>query len=149
MPRPGGGRVNEKSKDFFGSIKRLLKHLNPWKYVVISALVLAMISAILSLIAPNKLSDFTDVITEGLKPNTAKLEEIGNAVSTNFTKENFETKIPNILIDSSIPEEDIRQLQEVLVTINETKDENEIKDTFLSLPDTILLAMMEDIKIDN
>ena len=149
MPRPGGGRVNEKSKDFFGSIKRLLKHLNPWKYVVISALVLAMISAILSLIAPNKLSDFTDVITEGLKPNTAKLEEIGNAISTNFTKENFETKIPNILIDSSIPEEDIRQLQEVLVTINETKDENEIKDTFLSLPDTILLAMMEDIKIDN
>lgn len=31
MPRPGP-RTNEKSKDFFGSMKRLLKNLNPWKY---------------------------------------------------------------------------------------------------------------------
>ena len=67
MPRPGP-RTNEKSKDFFGSMKRLLKNLNPWKYVVIFALILAMVSAILSLIAPNKLSDFTDIITDGLKP---------------------------------------------------------------------------------
>ena len=63
MPRPGGPRVNEKSKDFFGSMKRLLSHLKPWKLIMMFALILAMISAILALIAPNKLSNFTDVIT--------------------------------------------------------------------------------------
>ena len=52
MPRP---KSVEKSKDFFGTLKRLLKNLNSWKYLIITSLILAMISAILSLIAPNKL----------------------------------------------------------------------------------------------
>jgi len=74
MPRPGRN-VPEKSKDFFGSMKRLLSNLKPWRVIMILALVLAMVSAILSLIAPNKLSDFTDTISKGLIPKTEKLEE--------------------------------------------------------------------------
>ena len=66
---PGGGRVPEKSKDFKGSMKRLFINLEKWRYLFVFSLVLAMISAILSLNAPNKLSDFTDVITKGLSPN--------------------------------------------------------------------------------
>ena len=76
MPRPGGPRVEEKSKDFKGSMKRLLKNLSQWKIIMILALTLAMISAILSLIAPNKLSDFADTISTGLVPNTEKIKEI-------------------------------------------------------------------------
>ena len=56
MPRPGG-RNFEKSKDFKGSIKRLLSNLSNFKILLIIALTLAMVSSILSLIAPNKLSD--------------------------------------------------------------------------------------------
>ena len=48
--------VPQKSKDFKGSIKRLFNSLNNWKYFLILSLGLAMISAILYLIAPNKLS---------------------------------------------------------------------------------------------
>ena len=66
---PGGGRVPEKSKDFKGSMKRLFISLEKWRYLFIFSLVLAMLSAILSLSAPNKLSDFTNVITKGLSPN--------------------------------------------------------------------------------
>ena len=69
MARPMGGRVPEKSKDFKGSMKRLFVNLENWRYLFIFALILAMTSAILSLNAPNKLSDFTDVITKGLQPN--------------------------------------------------------------------------------
>ena len=66
MPRPGVGMSLEKSKDFKGSILRLLKNLSPWKNVMILALLLAMISAILSLVAPHKLSEFADLIGVGL-----------------------------------------------------------------------------------
>ena len=68
MPRPGrGGMTVEKSKDFKGSILRLLKNLSPWKVIMIFALLLAMTGAIVSLIAPNKLSEFADLISVALK----------------------------------------------------------------------------------
>ena len=67
MPRPSRG-VPEKSKDFKGAMKKLFKSLNKWKYLVIISLVLALISAILALITPNKLSNLTDTITEGIRP---------------------------------------------------------------------------------
>ncbi len=87
MPRPGGrgpgGPNFEKSKDFKGSMIRLIKNLKPWKYIMGMALALAMISAILALVAPNKLSKFADLIGEGLVPNTEVLQEIGTEMSKN------------------------------------------------------------------
>ena len=71
MPRPQRG-VPEKSKDFKGSIKRLFKSLDNWRYLVIISLILACLSAILALIAPNKLSNLTDTITLGLQPNISE-----------------------------------------------------------------------------
>ena len=81
MPRP---IHTEKSKDFKSSIIRLLKNLNPWKYLMISALLLALISAIFALITPNKLSEFADTIGDGLVPNTQKLTEIISISSQNI-----------------------------------------------------------------
>ena len=77
MPRIGHGSL-EKSKDFKGSMRRLIKSLSNWKVLMYTSLILAMISAILSLISPNKLSVLTDEITLGIKPNISeeKIEEI-------------------------------------------------------------------------
>ena len=85
MPRPGGrGPGNfEKSKDFKGSMIRLIKNLKPWKFIMIMALILAMISAILALIAPNRLSKFADLIGEGLIPNTKMFEVISEEMKKN------------------------------------------------------------------
>ena len=58
MPRPGCDRIPEKAKDFKGSMIRLIKNLNKWKYLMLLALIVAFISAILALIAPKKLSQF-------------------------------------------------------------------------------------------
>ena len=87
MPRPGGrGPGNfEKSKDFKGSMIRLIKNLKPWKFIMIIALALAMISAILALIAPNRLSKFADLIGEGLVPKTEVMQEIGEKIGENFS----------------------------------------------------------------
>lgn len=148
MPRPGP-RTNEKSKDFFGSMKRLLKNLNPWKYVVIFALILAMVSAILSLIAPNKLSDFTDIITDGLKPNTTKLEEITTSIMSNFDTDKLQKKTFSILSDSSISQEDSSNIMNALNQLKNTTTKEEAQKLFLSLPDSTLLLLLDDIKVDN
>lgn len=89
MSRPGGRRGPggpggfEQSKDFKGSMIRLIKNLSPWKYIMILALSLAMTSAILALVAPNRLSKFADLIGEGLVPNTEMMQTIGEEISKN------------------------------------------------------------------
>lgn len=148
MPRPGP-RTNEKSKDFFGSMKRLLKNLNPWKYVVIFALILAMVSAILSLIAPNKLSDFTDIITDGLKPNTTKLEEITTSIMNNFDTDKLQNKTFHILADSYVSQEDSSNIMNLLNELKTVTSQEEAQKLFLSLPDSTLLLLIDDIKVDN
>ena len=67
MPR--GRMSTEKSKDFKGSMLRLFKSLDKWRPLLIISVILALIAATLSTIAPNKLADVTDVISEGIKPN--------------------------------------------------------------------------------
>ena len=69
MPRPGSGGIPEKSKNFTGTLKKLFRSLEKWRVIVIFALVLAVASAILALITPNKLRELTDTITEGIRPN--------------------------------------------------------------------------------
>ena len=61
MPRPG--KNVEKPKDFSASIKRLFENLKPWKVLLTISLLLALFSAVLSLITPNKLSDFAFTVT--------------------------------------------------------------------------------------
>ena len=100
MPRPA--RINEKSKDFKGSMKRLFKSLANWRYILIIALFLAAAGSILSIIAPNRLSKLTDVITEGIKPNTKNLELISKEIGNNFKEEKIKQKIPVIMMDKTI-----------------------------------------------
>lgn len=108
MPRPGGPGVQEKSKDFKNSMVRLLSNLKPWKIIMIVALILAMISAILALVAPDKLSVLTDTITAGISPDVDKIYEIGELIDSNLGEEGkqqfaiCEGMVPEIDKDSTI-----------------------------------------------
>ncbi len=79
MPRHMHNTI-EKSKDFKGSILKIIKSLKPWKTGIIISITLSFISAILGLISPNKLSELTDYITEGITPRVSqeKITEIIN-----------------------------------------------------------------------
>ena len=103
MPRPGG-RNFEKSKDFKGSIKRLLSNLSNFKILLIIALTLAMVCSILFLIAPNKLSDLTDTVTAGITPNIS------------------EKRIKNIMTDPNISMSDKMKFTEVMGSIKKSDD---------------------------
>ena len=90
-PRRFGGRgpggmsaPGEKANDFKAAMKRLFSELNRFKVLIIISLVLAVLSSILSIVAPNKLSDLTDEISEGLTVNTENLETISNTITANL-----------------------------------------------------------------
>ena len=62
---PGRG-VAEKPKNLSNAIKRLLKELKKYKWFIIISIILAIASSLLSIIAPNKLAELTDEITQGI-----------------------------------------------------------------------------------
>ncbi|MFI3208916.1 MAG: ABC transporter ATP-binding protein, partial [Eubacteriales bacterium] len=72
MGPPGGGpggpgmAVGEKAKDFSGSLKKLFAYCGKYRIFMAIAMGLAIIASTCSLIGPGKLSDITDLITEGM-----------------------------------------------------------------------------------
>ena len=163
MPRPMH-TSNEKSKDFVGSIKRLLANLKPWKVLMVLAITLAFLSAILSLTAPNKLSSLTDVITNGIKPNTDVLQEVVTEISNNFNSESMSEKSMLILTSEDISIEDkatyqafLNKMQESTSNSNATEsnvnskntsDNKEMLKTILDLPSSVLNVLVDDIEVN-
>ena len=123
MPRHMRGGI-EKSKDFKGSMIKIINSLKPWYKGIIISLVLAFISAILALIAPNKLSKLADYITEGITPRISqeKITEIMNNPS-------ISNEDKQILINIMSSFENKDNNQELLLKIEElpTSIYNEIK----------------------
>ena len=118
MPRPIRGPI-EKSKDFKGSMKKLIVSLNKWRYMILFCIILAMLSAIISLIAPNKLSDLTDTITAGITPN----------VSSEVIQE--------IMQDESISIEDKLKLSNLIEEAKNETDKNKLINKMDDLPKPI------------
>ena len=150
MPRPGSmNGNNEKSKDFKGSLLKIFKNLNKWRYLLIISVVLAAFSSVLSILAPNKLADLTDVITDGIRPNTAKIEVIGKKIGRNLTKEKMSKKIPTIMMDRSISSKDLNEFNNVIYKMSTVKNKKESYKLFIKIPDSILVKILDDIKVDN
>ncbi len=63
---PPGTRPGEKAKDFKGSIKKLLIYNKPFLPLVSIALVLSLLSSILTIIGPDRLKELTGLIENGL-----------------------------------------------------------------------------------
>ena len=165
MPRPMHAN-NEKSKDFVGSIKRLLANLKPWKILMGLAITLAFLSAILSLTAPNKLSSLTDVITNGIKPNTEVLQEVVKEISKNFNSEAMSEKTRLILTSEDISVDDKTTFQnflnkiqegtngskittgEVTTNDNYSADNKEMMKSILDLPSSVLSILIDDISVN-
>ena len=104
MPRRGP--APEKAKDFKGSMKRLIKNLGKWKFIMIMALVLALVSAILALVAPKKLSSFADTISEGLIPNKEKLTQITEEITSNFSSVETQNKLLTLELNVDLTDEE-------------------------------------------
>ncbi len=143
--------TEEKAKNFKTAITRLLKELQGFKALIIFSLVLAALGSILSIFAPNRLSDLTNEISDGLILNKENLETLTSQVTESVNEENLKTIIPeilapdlseenlkNIMLSSEIDESDKQKLQKLLV------EPNEIINQISTLPPTIQTKILKD-----
>ena len=137
MPRmgPRGNGNIEKSKDFKGTLIKTFNNLGKWKYVLTFALGMATLSAILALVAPNKLSDLTDEITLGITPNIT------------------ENIIKDIMTSDDVAMEDKMALQSLIADLEDSgKELDDILLELDNLPDSIysiIKPKMNMVKIKN
>ena len=147
----------EKPKNFGEALSKLFKSLNGFKVLIITSLLLAGLSAILSLVSPNRLSDLTDEISNGLTINTENMEKLKNDLSTNLNEETFPELAKNILnlnIDestiykintSNISSEDKMLFNDIIKNI----DKNNIINSISTLPESVLNILLEDSNYNN
>ena len=124
-------QVREKSKDFKGSMIKLFNSLNKWKKALVIALILAFFSAVLSTIAPNRLSDLTNVISDGIKPNTDEIKEVTGLIVSNELKGDITYKGTVISVG------DQQQVLAVLATMDEDISTDELFNSLDSLPASV------------
>lgn len=157
-PRRGPGMgpaPAEKAKDFKSAVKRLFKELKDFRPLIAFALILAALSSILSIIAPNKLSDLTDKISEGLVINTKNFEEITEKVTENLGEEQLKTTIPTILAinlneettkevmtSSTIEEAEKQKFQNMLASLQTEDGQKEMMNTLSELSDETLKIIL-------
>ncbi len=83
-----GPRVPEQAQHFWPTTKRLIAYLRPWRVGVIVSILLAVISVILSILAPKILGEATTIIYDGMLKGYAEMKA-GAHLSTlpiNFTQ---------------------------------------------------------------
>lgn len=149
--RPGAG---EKPKDFKKSMERLFKELSDFKRLILIACILAALGSILSIVAPNRLSNLTDEISKGLVVNTENITSITKEITDKVKEDNLKDKIVKIL-DVNIDEDVIKDIY-TSNEINE-EDKNLFKEILEShnfsslneLPDSILSKILNTSYYDN
>lgn len=80
MRGPGmGRRPAEKSKDFKGTWMKIIRYCKRYLAMIVVALICAVAGTILTILGPDKLSDLTKVITEGIATgiDMERVESIG------------------------------------------------------------------------
>lgn len=132
---PGmGGMPAEKAKDFKVAIKRLFRELNRFRILIIVSLLLAILGAVLSISAPNRLSELTDEISKGLVVNSSNLEQIGQKVVTNFGK----GVIEEIEIEGAkISVEDQKEFLNIMSNIGEEATVEQLYEKIDEMPESI------------
>ena len=122
MPKPMGkpGSNNfDKANDFRGAMKKLVHYLNKFHTLIIIAFVLSAVSSILSIIAPDHLSNLTDIISDGLTPNIS------------------ETTITEIMSSDTISLEDKQEFMSIMSGISEDSSSSEIFSAIDSMPESV------------
>ena len=137
---PRGPKM-DKSKDFVGSMKRLFKELKSFQILIAMALIFAVLSSILSIAAPNKLSKLTDTISEGIIVNSRNLEEVSERIKIN---------LQHIKVDEILQSEDltIEEKQDFLNAF-QFSSEDDIVSNLSKLSNKTLKMIFKEFTVKN
>lgn len=168
---PGAMRGEKIQKGTWGKLFRYCK-----KYLafVIIAIICAAGGTIFTLTGPDKLSEMTDTVTEGIAPDTDKLEEISKAMQDNVSKnsedlqaavsdnvsENMETVMMTIsenlakgsmdaieINGVTISAEDQMSTVQLMRTANQQEKEA-MSEVMERLPESVKSAMYSDVEVN-
>lgn len=144
----GPMKINEKPEDFALSIKRLLWSLRDFKVLIFVALILAALSSVLSLVAPNKLSDLTDEISRGITINTTNMRELEDDLTSNVSEIgsildiNIDENTIYMVNTSNISDDDKSLFNDTIKKISD--DEDNAISVFCELPRSVLDIIVSD-----
>lgn len=122
---PGAPGVMRGEKIEKGTWGKLFRYCKKYLAFIIIAILCAVGGTIFTLAGPDKLSEITDTVTEGLAPDTDTLEEITNAMQENIEK-NVET------MQTAISENVSTQMQTLMAAIAENLAKGSQKDIQLN-----------------
>ena len=137
---PRGPKM-DKSKDFVGSMKRLFKELKSFQILIAMALIFAILSSVLSIAAPNKLSKLTDAISEGLIVNVDEMQEISKKTTNNLQNINPQ----EIMKSTSLSVEEKTNFMMVM----QSSDKANMLDNLAKLSDNTLELIFKEFTINN
>ena len=137
---PRGPKM-DKSKDFVGSMKRLFKELKSFQILIAMALIFAILSSVLSIAAPNKLSKLTDAISEGLIVNVDEMQEISKKTTNNLQNINPQeiTKSTNLSVEEKTN----------FMMVMQSSDKDNMLDNLAKLSDNTLELIFKEFTINN
>lgn len=162
-PAPGPGVPGEKvEKGIWG---KLVGYCRKYIAVVIVAVICSAFGTVLTLVGPDKLSEMTDVITEGIAPDTDKLEEISEGIAdsmegnmeellaavTENLSVNMETMVPDsyqeIEVNGvTISAQDQQAMMNVFNGID-MEDSEAMLGAMDNMPESVKSAMYTDIQV--
>lgn len=156
-PRGFGGRgpgmrgTGEKARDFKSAISRLFKELKSYKAIIIIAIILAVGSSILSILAPNRLSDLTDEVQAGLVINKENMQELAGKITSKLSlgKELEDIEMNGKIITASEQYEFISLISSLGdITNSENLDVQELYAKIDEMPESIKEIIKPSINID-
>jgi len=149
MMGPGSGRMraagNEKVAD--GTWKRLVTYCKKYIAVVVIALVCAAGGTVLTLAGPDMLSQMTDLIAEGIAPDTEMFGRIMEAVSKNMSGGDI-GNMKDIEIEGTvIPAADQMELMQLFSDVDMEDTDAALK-AMDELPDSVYGLVKPEIDLD-
>ena len=96
---PGGGMgaPGEKAKNFKEAVKRLFSELNKYRLLMAISLILAIFSAVIAILAPDRLSELTDEISSGLVVDKDSIQGLVSVTTENLSEEKLKEIMPEVL----------------------------------------------------
>ncbi len=157
-PMGGPPGVGGKPKNFKKSLKKIMSYSKVFMPFIIVALVFAIASSIFSIIGPNKLSDLTDEISNGLVLNVDNFKALQEDITTNLNEERLTSLSKDILqfnIDQNSMQKlytsanlTINQKQEIMKSLSSIDAGKDILEVINSLPYNAKLEIISNSTIN-
>lgn len=133
----------DKSRNFSASMKRLFSELRSFRVLITIALILAMAGSILSIIAPDRLSELTDEISKGLAVNTDNMEIITKKVTDNLTN----LDVNSIMASKELSDEEKQEFVKVMSVIDQNDNTSMLKG-LTTLSDNTIKVILPTFKVE-